>query len=217
MMQALSRREIFKRFPFIDNQIAFAQQATYRTINQDDPDEVVYMTLFLDHLDAFHPQPKSLNEFCVLAYVAESKEDYENNFPVVVTDFFTRLKIEKIFIVTECQMDWKDFVFENEDKQKDFMNSVYHQTNGFGYEVLVKDLPTVLPMFFFKHPESPNINLIPSSGEIPVDLFMCKDGNLHLLFDKKIDDQLKTVAEETGLVMGSYEVCQVYKNIFFNF
>jgi len=62
-MQALSRSAIFKRSVFVDNQIALAQQATYRTINQDDADEMAYMMPFLDHLQAFDPQQKSLNGF----------------------------------------------------------------------------------------------------------------------------------------------------------
>jgi len=40
MMKALSRSDIFKQSVFVDNQIALEQQSTYRTINQDDPDEV---------------------------------------------------------------------------------------------------------------------------------------------------------------------------------
>lgn len=215
MIQAHSRYDIFKRFSFIDNQIALAQQATYRTINQDDPDEVAFMMPFLDHLEAFQTRSKSLNEFCILTYVAESKEDYENNFPLAVMAFFTRLKIEELFLLTECKIDWRDFGFENKEKQENFLNKISNQTNDVGYRILVRDLPTVLPLFFFTHPDSPHINLMPSTGELPIDLFLCKDGNLHTLFDGEIYAQLKTAAEESGLHMGSYEVCHVYKNNFF--
>lgn len=212
MMQALSRSDIFKQSVFVDNQIAFEQQSTYRTINQDDPDEVEYMMPFLDHLQAFQPQPEPLDGFCVLAYGVETKEDYENNFPLVMVDFFTRLKIEQVYLLTECKNDWKDFVFENEEKQKRFLTQINGQTNGVGFLITVKDLPDILPIFFFAHPDHPHICLISPEGDIPIDLFICKDGNLHTLFDERNYEQLKAAAEGAGLYMGSYEVCQLYKN-----
>ena len=55
-MKALSRTVIFNQSVFVDNQIAFEQQAINRTINRDDPDEVAYMMPFLDHLLAFRPR-----------------------------------------------------------------------------------------------------------------------------------------------------------------
>lgn len=211
-MQVLTRSAIFTQSIFIDNQIALAQQATYRTINQEDADEVAYMTPFLDHLEAFGPQHKPLNGFCVLAYAAASKQDYENNFSLVLVDFFTRLKIEVLYLLTECKIDWNEYEFENKEKQKRFLTLINGQANGVGFLITVKDLPDILPIFFFAHPDHPHINLIPPAGDILVDMFLCKDGNLHTLFDERNYEQLKAAAEGAGLYMGSYEVCQLYKN-----
>jgi hypothetical protein len=212
MMQSLARSDIFRQSAFVDKQIAFAQQATFRTINQDDPGEVAYMMSFLDHLQAFKPQPEPLDAFCVLAYGAETRAEYEHNFPLVMADFFTRLKIEQVYLLTECKNDWKDFVFEKEEKQKQFFTLVNGQTNGVGFLITVKDLPDILPIFFFAHADHPHINLIPPAGNIPVDMFLCKDGNLHTLFDERNHAQLKAAAEGAGLYMGSFEVCQLYNN-----
>lgn len=63
MIKVLDRSEIFREFSFIDNQIAFAQQSIYRTINQDDPDEVKYMMPFLDHMHSFSLEPKQHDNF----------------------------------------------------------------------------------------------------------------------------------------------------------
>ncbi len=148
----------------------------------------------------------------MLAYAAETKEGYENNFPLVMVDLLTRLKIEQVYLLTECKNNWKDFVFENEEKQKRFLTLINGQTNGVGLLITVKDLPDILPIFFFIHPDHPHICLIPPEGDIPIDLFICKDGNLHTLFDERNYGQLKAAAEGAGLYMGSYEVCHLYKN-----
>ena len=211
-MQVFNRSEIFNQSAFVDNQIAFAQQAIYRTINQDDPDEVTYMKPFLDHLQAFNPIPKQLDEFCVLAYDGKDKVDYEKNFPLVLVEFFTALKIEEVYILTEIKTDWKDAVFENEGKKENFLKQVNQQTNAVGYLMMVKDLPEILPLFFQMHPDYPHNNIIPTLGDIRIAHFLCKDGNLHTLFDKKDEAQLKAAAEMSGLFMGSFEVCQVYNN-----
>ena len=211
-MQALSRSAIFKRSVFADNQIALAQQATYRTINQDDADEVAYMTPFLDHLQAFHPQPESVNEFCVIAYAAETKRDYENNFPLVMVDLFKRLKIGELYLLTECKNDWKEYEFENKEKQKRFLSMLDGKTHAIGLQFKITDLPDVLPLFFYTHPQYPHINLISSESDVPVNMLLCKDGNFHTLFDERSYKQLKAAAEGAGLYMGSYEVCQLYRN-----
>lgn len=210
MIQVIPRSEIFKQNAFVDNQIAFAQQATYRTINQDDPDEVAYMIPFLDHLQAFKPMPKQLNEFAVLAYDAKNKEDYEQNFPLVMVEFYAALKIEQVYILTEIKTDWKDLVFENEEKKVIFLKQVNEHTHAVGYLVEVKDLPEILPLFFFMHPDYPHIELIPAKADINIVQFVCKDGNLHTLYEVQHYEQLKAAAEISGLVMGSFEVCQLY-------
>ena len=212
MLQVLSRSDIFQQSVFVDNQISLAQQATCRTINQDDADEVAYMMPFLDHLQAFDPQHKSLDGFCVLAYGADTKDDYENQFPRVMVDFLTRLKIEALYLLTECKNDWKDFVFENEEKRKRFLSLVDGQTNEVGYLLKIKDLPVILPLFFFAHPDYPHVCFLSPAGDILVDMFLCKDGNLHTLFDERNNEQLKGAAKAAGLHMGSYEVCHLYRN-----
>ncbi len=212
MLQVFSREDIFKNDAFVDNQIALAQQATYRTINQDDPDEVAYMKPFLDHLQAFNPMPKQLDEFCVLAYGAKTKEDYENNFPLVMVEFFTALKIQQVHILTEIKINWINFVFENKEKYAAFLTMVNNQTNAVGFLVQVTDLPVILPLFFFTHPDHPHIKIISSQGDIVIDLFLCKDGNLHTLFAEKNYEQLKAAVNMAGLFMGSFEVCQLYNN-----
>lgn len=211
-MKVFSRIDIFKNDALVDNQIALAQQAIYRTINQDDEEEMAYTIPFLDHLQAFKPAPKKLNEFCVLAYSAKNKEDYENNFPLVLVEFYTALKIDQVYILTEIKTDWKKIVFENEEKYAAFLTMVNHQINAVGFLVQVKDLPTILPLFFFTHPDHPHINIIPPQGAIAIDQFLCKDGNLHTLYDEKNYEQLKSAAHKAGLCLGSFEVCQLYHN-----
>ncbi len=215
MMRVFSRDDIFKNAAFVDNQIALAQQAIYRTVNHDDVDELAYTMSFLDHLQAFHPVQKKLDEFCVLAYDAKTKEDYENNFPLVMVKFFTALKIEQVYILTEIKTDWMDTVFENKEKYAAFLTMVNHQKNAVGFLVQVKDLPVILPLFFFTHPDHPHINIIPPQGDIAIDQFLCKDGNLHTLFEEKNYEQLKAAANLAGLFMGSFEVCQLYNNKLF--
>jgi hypothetical protein len=212
MMQAINRSEIFKQSVFVDNQIAFEQQATYRSINCDDPDEMAYMMPFLDHLEAFDPQLKPLDGFCVLAYAADTREDYQNNFSLAIVDFFTRLKIEKLYLLSQCKIDWNEYGFENQEKKSRFLKTLDGKENAVGLLLSVKELPDVLPLFFYRHPDHPHINLIPPVSDIPVDMFLCKDGNLHTLFDERNHGQLKTTAAASGLYMGSYEVCQLYRN-----
>ena len=143
-MQVFTRSEIFKLSPIVDNQIAFAQQATYSTINQDDTDEVTYMMSFLDHLQAFNPIPKQLDDFCILAYKAKSKIDYENNFPTAIMDLFTALKIDQVYILTEIKTDWKDLVFENKAKKTIFLLQLsvarnhYYQKVYAGFRLYIK-------------------------------------------------------------------------------
>lgn len=208
----MSRSEIFRQSVFVDNQIAFHQQAIHRTMSHDDSNEVAYMTPLLDHLHAFNSHPKTLNAFCILAYAAANKNDYESNFPLVVVDFFKRLKIEVLYLLTEFKNDWKDYMFENEEKKDLFLSLVAGKTDGFGYLLKVKDLPAILPLFFFTHPDYPHIILLPQSADILVDMFICKDGNLHTLFNEKNNEQLKAAAESAGLYIGSYEVCHLYRN-----
>ncbi len=216
MMQVFSRVDIFKNAAFVDNQIALAQQASYKTVNHDDVDELAYTMPFLDHLEAFYPVPKQLDGFCVLAYGAKTKEDYENNFPLLMVDFFTALKIEQVYILTEIKTEWRDVVFENKEKYAAFLTMVNDQTNAVGFLVQVKDLPEILPLFFFTHPDHPHINIIPPQGDIAISQFLCKDGNLHTLFNEKNYEQLKSAANMAGLFMGSFEVCQLYNNNNFN-
>lgn len=212
MMQVLSRSDIFKKSVFVDNEIAFEQQATYRSINHDDADEIAYMIPFLDHLQAFNPQRQPLDGFCVLAYEAETKQDYEDNFPGVMVDFLTRLNINQLILITVIKIDWMDFVFENKEKHKLFMGIVNDQTNAVGLQLEVKDLPEVLPLFFYSHPDHPHINLMPLAGNVSINLLLCKDGNFHTLFDASIIEELKDAADSAGLMTGGYEVCHNIKN-----
>jgi hypothetical protein len=212
MIQPLSRSDMFKQSVFVDNQIAHAQQATYRTINQDDPAELAYMMPFLDHLQAFDPQLKPLDGFCVLAYAAETKQEYENNFSLVMADFFARLKIEELYLLSECKIDWNEYEFENNQKKKRFLRILEGKTQAVGLHLNVKDLPDVLPLFFCTHPDHPHIILIPPVGDVPIDIFLCKDGNFHTLFAESDYGQLKQAAEAAGLYMGGYEVCHLYRN-----
>ena len=211
-MQVLSRSVIFNQSAFVDNQVAFEQQSIYATINRDDTGEVAYMMSLLDHLEAFCMQPGQLDKFCVLAYHAENKTDYDNNFSGVMVDFLTRLKIEDLYLLTAIRNDWKEYIFENNEKKKHILSMLNDQTNGVGFRVKVKDLPEILPLFFHAHPEYPHINLMPAAGEIFINLLLCKDGNLHTLFDESIHEQLKSAAGEAGLMMGSYEICHTIKN-----
>lgn len=212
MMQVINRTDIFKKSVFVDNQIALEQQSIFRTVNRDDPDEVAYMMPLLDHVHAFQPQQEPLDGFCVLAYAAETRAEYDNKFPQSIVDFFTRLKIEDLYLLTVIRNDWKEYIFENKEKKEHFLNIVNDQTNGVGLRLQAKDLPEILPLFFRAHPDHPHINLMPALGDVPINLLLCKDGNFHTLFDESIHEQLKTAACEAGLMKGSYEVCHTIRN-----
>lgn len=212
MIKPIRRSAIFEKYGFVDSQIAFEQQATFRSINKNDPEEMEYMLPLLDHLEPFDPQLKPLDGFCILAYNATSKEDYVANFPRATVDFFSKMKIESIFLLTELVLDWKDYAFENPEKRTSFLNLVSHQTHEMGYLMDVKDLPDILPLFFFAHPDYPHILLVPAEGEVPISLLLCKDGNFHALFDEAIGDSLKLTTEQTGLKMGSFEICHAIRN-----
>jgi hypothetical protein len=212
MIQVVSRSDIFKQSVFVDNQIAIEQQAIHRTINQQDADEIAYTMPLLDHLLTLQPQSKALDGFCVLAYDAETKEDYESNFPSIMVNFFAELKINELYLLTTCKTDWKDFEFSNKAIKKRFFRIVNQQTNAVGFLLSVSDLLEMLPLFFNTHPDHPHINLIPSQEGVSISMLLCKDGNFHTLFDERIQMQIQAAAAETGLCMGSFEICQLYKN-----
>lgn len=163
-------------------------------------------------MQAFTPAGKPLDGFCVLAFDSENPADYINNFTGALVEFFTRLKINNLVLITKCKHDWKDYAFENNEKKQAFFSLLDGPTDGVGFRLNVNNLPEILPLFFNTHPDHPHINLIPPEGDVPINMLLCKDGNLHTLFDEKIQGQIAPAAEATGLYMGSFEVCQFYKN-----
>jgi len=47
---------------------------------------------------------------------------------------------------------------------------------------------------------------------LTINLLLRKDGNFYTLFDESIHEQLKTAANEAGLMKGNYEVCYTIRN-----
>ena len=208
MMNAISRDSIFKRSAFIDNQISRAQMTILRTVNQEDEEEVIYTTSLLDHLQAFDPKPDNLNGFRVIAYPAIDKSDYENNFSTALGRLLNDLSIPNMYLLTDINYDWKDFIFENEDKKSLFLSYTKGITNTVGYLFESKDIELLLPLFYQHHPDCPSIGLMNSTGDIQLDMFMCKDGNLHVLYDEKHESALLGAVKNAGLISGSFDVCQ---------
>lgn len=209
MMIALSRESIFKSSAFIDNQLSRAQMAIMRTVDLNDADEVNYTMSMLDHLKPFDPKPYEYNGFCVIAYPAIDTSDYENNFSGALMRFFDVLNISEIFMLTEINFDWKNFVFENEVKRSLFLTYANNLTNSVGYQFPTSAIDYILPLFYQHHPDSPSIGLINSIGDILLDMFMCKDGNLHVLYDEQQKPALLQAVETAGLISGSFEICQI--------
>ncbi len=184
--------------------------ASYRAINPDDPDELAYVLPFLDHLQAFNPEITTCHGFCVFAYPASNPMDYEKNFASVLVSFLTNLNCEELYLLTEIRVDWEEFGFENEHKKSLFLEYTKGRTKETGYLIKVKDLVQILPLFFHRHPDSPTISLMPGSGDVLIELFLCKDGNFHTLYDERDENILMKMAAEAGLLHGSYEICQVH-------
>ena len=212
MIKALSRKEIFHESVFVDNQVAFEQQAILRTLAADSNDERDDMKPILDHLNAFYPQSQTLQNFCVLAYDALDKADYNNNFAKLMVGLFTKLQIRELYLLTVIKNDWDEYIFENDEKKDLFLKIVSRHEDGGGLKIEVKHLPKVLPLFFHSHPDYPHINLMSAEEDLPINLLLCKDGNFHTLLNVRNEEQLRIAANATGLVMGDYEICRVIKN-----
>ena len=106
MINAISRQEIFQQSEFVDNQVASEQQAISRTLVADSDEERDCMKPMLDHLIAFKPQSQTLQNFCVLAYDAVDKSDYDNNFAKRMVGLFTKLQIDEVYLLTIIKNDW---------------------------------------------------------------------------------------------------------------
>ncbi|CAN5293299.1 hypothetical protein BH09BAC1_BH09BAC1_15160 [soil metagenome] len=212
MLTPIPRTEIFQTNQFVDNFIAEMQDSYAQYIDQSVPREGKMLAEYYDHLQAFNPSEEPIMGHCVLAYDAESKKDYVENLPLVLQGFYEALGITQLYLMDFNKTSLLDFPYENFKKQNEFKRLAKGNAKGMGYMLEVADLPKMMPLFFFsKRHDKPVIFFLTATGDVPLSIRMCDDGNLHLNYQEKFDEQIEAAAEAAGLDIGDIEICTVHR------
>jgi hypothetical protein len=188
-------------------------QASYaQYIDKTVPREGKMLTEYYDHLEPLAPMDEPIMGHCVLAYPADLKKDYVEQMPLVLQRFYTELGITQLYLMDFNKTSLLDFPYESFKKQNEFKRLAKGNPKGMGYKLDVADLPKILPLFFFsKRYDVPVIFFLTATGEVPLSIRMCDDGNLHLNFQEEYDELVEKAAETAGFQMGDLELCAVHR------
>lgn len=212
MFKPITRTEIFHSSIFADNIIAIFQQSYTSDIDLSVKAEAQMLKKYYDHLKPFQPIEPTINSNCVLAYDAESKQDYVTTFPLVLQKFLTALSIQDVYLTYFNNKNLYQFEFENFRKRNLFKLYGGKNTKNLAYQIKVSDLHKGFPLFFFSGVyDVPVIFLITANGEVPLSLRLCDDGNLHLNFQEMYQKQIHKAAKENGFIKGDLEICVQYR------
>lgn len=212
MFKPISRIEIFRSSIFADNLIAKFQQSYTLDIDLAVKAEAEMLKKYYDHLKPFQPIDPPINSNCLLAYDAKSKKEYVATFPLVLQKFLTALNIQEMYLTYFNNKNLYQFEFENFRKLNLFKLYRGKNSKNLAYQIKVSDLHKGFPLFFFSGVyDIPVIFLITATGEVPLSLRLCDDGNLHLNFQEMYQKQIHETAKEVGLKIGDLELCALFR------
>jgi len=216
MLTAIKRSAIFRSSIFADNFISQMQQSYAVDFDPSVRVEAAILKRAYDHLTPFQSFDTPVNSASVLAYAAGSKKDYAENFPSHLKVFFVELNINELYLMQFTNTNLVDkFPFQNFNKRNLFKLMAGNNAKDCGYGFQIKDLHHIFPLFFFSgHHDSPVIFLLTASGEVPLSLRLCDDGNLHLNFQEQYQQRIYDAAEKAGLIRGDLEICEKYSVLY---
>lgn len=212
MFKSITRPEIFRASVFADNLVALFQKSYETYIDRSVKWEADVLKNYYDHLQPFQPIEPPIDSHCVLAYDAQSKKDYIENFPLVLQQFLTALAIQDLYLTYFNKKNLFRFEFENFRKRNLFKLYGGRKTENLAYQIKVSDLHKGLPLFFFSGVyDVPVIFLITANGKVPLSLRLCDDGNLHLNFQEMYQKRIHEAAIKVGFKTGDLEICVQYR------
>lgn len=216
MFTPIARTTIFRSSVFADNLIAHFQQSYASNIDQSVKWEAAMLKKYYDHLKPFQTIAPQIDGHCVVAYNAFSKNDYIEQFPLVLQKFLNDLNIEELYLLNFNTTNLFGFPFENFRKKNQFKLLGGRKTENLGYQFKVSELHRGFPLFFFSGVyDVPVIFMITASGEVPLSLRLCDDGNLHLNFQEIYKTRIHEAAIGAGFKIGDLEICY-YHNLTFS-
>jgi len=210
MLQPIPRTTLFKTNPFADAQMAASQQSLLRTLDEQFEEDAAFIKEYVDHAQPFSTERQPTDASGVLAYAAENAEQYSHEMPLALQAFFNHLQATTLYLLTESKLDWSEFLFENEKKKETFLSLVQHQTVDVGYALNPDDLPQVLPLFLFAHPDRAPLFLYADTAHTSLSMFLCKDSNWHLQYHAKDKMLIEAAAQKSNLLFGDLELCSQY-------
>jgi hypothetical protein len=212
MFKPITRPEIFNASVFADNLIAIFQQSYASNIDPTVKWEADMLKKYYDHLKPFQAIDPAIDGHFVLAYAAASKEDYIENFPLVLQEFLRALDITELYLMNFNKTNLFGFEFENFRKRNLFKLYGGKNNGNLGYLVNIDHLQKSFPLFFFSGVyDIPVIFLITASGKVPLSLRLCDDGNLHLNFQPQYQEHITETAKKAGFQIGDLEICSQYR------
>lgn len=217
MLIPVKRSEIFRTSVFADNYIAEMQRAYARDYNLNSPKEAALLKKYYDHLKPFTTIEKPIDGEQVLAYPAKSKLEYEVNFPLVLKQFLQELGITEIYLLEDNRICiTTEFPFQNFHKRNLFKRFGGKKSAAEGYRVTTNKLDKVFPLFFFsRRYDVPVIFLLTAKGKTEIAMRLCDDGNLHISYQKAVEQQIHQAASSAGLRIGDRELCDAHSVVYF--
>ncbi|NEU07610.1 hypothetical protein GZH53_04720 [Flavihumibacter sp. R14] len=211
MFTPVARPEIFHSSVFADNLVAIFQESYASGIDPSVRSEAAMLKKYYDHLKPFRQIDPPIDGHCVLAYDAGSKDDYIATFPLVMQKFLNTLNIRKLYLLNFNKTNLYSFPFENFRKLNQFKLLGGSKKENLGYRFKVSELHRGFPLFFFSGVyDVPVVFLITATGEVPLSLRLCDDGNLHLNFQEIYRHRIEEAAAHAGFLMGDLEICSRY-------
>lgn len=212
MLTPITRTKIFQTSQFVDNFIAEVQASYAQYIDVKVPSEKRMLEKYYDHLKPFAPINEPITGHCVLAYPAETKREYLEHLPLAMQRFYAELGIDSLYLMDFNNTPLLHFPFQNFKKHNQFKRLVKGKSDNMGYRLHVANLHKILPLFFFSNRyDVPVIFLLTATGNVPLSIRMCDDGNLHLNFQEKYMGQIAAAANAAELCMGDLEICTVHR------
>ena len=217
MLSPVSRLAAFQNSPIADQFIAEMQQSYAQGLNPDyGPDRAELKRLF-DHREPLLPNRIVVDGHCIIAYPAAHLNDYIQSCSLVVQRFLQALSIQQLYLMDFVKTNLLDFPFENFRKRNQFKRMGSFKSNNMCYQLATAHLHLVLPVFYLARKwDVPLIFLLTAEGEVPISLRLCDDGNFHLNYHKKYDQQIRNAAQDAGLKTGNTTLCDQYSVVYFN-
>jgi hypothetical protein len=211
MLYPLSRKAIFEASPFAD-QFIFEMQRSYAAeldLN-DRLDRSVYRKYY-DHLQPLQMGHPPIDGYCIMAYIADTRNDFFERMLPALQQFFEELKIQQLYITDFLKTSLQTFPFKNFQKRNRLRHLMGWRLDYGGFQLSLKDLKQVLPLFYFSGIYARSAITIIADGVVPLSLRLCKDGNFHADYQSLHQRPIQEAASRAGFEVGDVNLCWDYK------